>query len=118
MALDLSLIEWPTRLAQYPCWWGTGALMCRSARRLDGEPMAFFAGNLAWMSATADLLYTDAPTRLCVNYLLPDQQVTGGGLVVIAVLLGVLALVRWIAGSRALHTDSSGANGASGSRRC
>ena len=52
----------------------------------------FVAGNLAWMMASAGMLYIDAPERLCVNYLQGDQRQTGIALVLVAIALGVMAL--------------------------
>lgn len=50
----------------------------------------FFIGNWAWMTATAGLLYVEAPQRLCNAYLLGDQAITGHGLIVAAVFLPLL----------------------------
>ena len=51
-------------------------------------------GNIAWMTATAGMLYLETPQRLCVNYLQDDQQHTGIGLVLLAMGLGALAIRR------------------------
>jgi len=98
-ALDASLL-WPAAaVAKFLSWWLAGWWLADSWRRMDVEVMLFLVGNLAWMAATAGLLYIDAPTRLCVNYLQDDQRHAGVGLVLLALLLGALAL--WRAQARA-----------------
>lgn len=96
-ALDAALL-WPAlNLGKLASWWLAGWLLAGAWRRIDPELVLFFLGNLAWMTATAGLLYLDAPARLCVNYLQDDQRHAGIGLVLLAVLLGVLAIVRAVA---------------------
>ena len=56
--------------------------------------LLFFIGNIAWMTATAGMLYLETPQRLCVNYLQDDQRHTGIGLVLLAIALGALAIRR------------------------
>jgi hypothetical protein len=80
--------------AKYASWWLAGWWLSSSWRRLDPEVLLFLMGNLAWMTATAGMLYLDTPQRLCVNYLQDDQQHTGVGLVVLALGLGALAIRR------------------------
>lgn len=93
-ALDAALI-WPTvAAAKLASWWLAGWLLADSWRRMDAEVLLFFVGNLAWMAATAGLLYIEAPVRLCVNYLQGDQRQAGIGLVMLALLLGALAIRR------------------------
>lgn len=93
-ALDATLL-WPAAAAlKVASWWLAGWLLADSWRRMDAEVLLFFVGNLAWMAATAGLLYIDAPARLCVNYLQDDQRHAGVGLVLLALLLGALALRR------------------------
>ena len=104
-ALDATLL-WPAAAAaKIASWWLAGWWLADNWRRMDTELMLFLVGNLAWMAATAGLLYIDAPTRLCVNYLQDDQRHAGVGLVLLALLLGALAL--WRAQARAAM-DSSG----------
>lgn len=93
-ALDASLLLAPMALAKYASWWLAGLLWAGSWRRMQPEVLLFFVGNLCWMSATAGMLYLDAPQRLCANYLLDEQRSTGIGLVLLALLLGALALRR------------------------
>jgi len=93
-ALDASLVSAPLAAARLASWWLAGALLAGSWRRMGPEVAAFLLGNLAWMSATAGLLYQDAEQRLCVNYLVDDQLWAGRGLVGAALALGALALWR------------------------
>ena len=95
-ALDLALLSTPVAAAKYAGWWLTGWVLAGSLRRMDPELLLFLAGNLAWMMASAGLLYIDAPARLCVNYLQDDQRQTGIALVITAVGLGVLALQQML----------------------
>ena len=91
-ALDATLL-WPAAAAaKIVSWWLAGWWLADGWRRMDAEVMLFLVGNLAGRAATAGLLYVDAPTRLCVNYLQDDQRHAGVGLVLLALLLGALAL--------------------------
>ncbi|MEP6969468.1 MAG: hypothetical protein ABJA49_03450 [Betaproteobacteria bacterium] len=92
--LDLSLLSPTVAAAKYFSWWLAGWWLADSWRRLDPEVLLFCIGNIAWMTATAGMLYLDAPQRLCVNYLQDDQRQAGIGLVLLAILLGVLAIRR------------------------
>lgn len=95
-ALDATLL-WPAAAAvKIGSWWLAGWMLADSWRRMDAEVLLFFVGNWVWMAATAGLLYIDLPTRLCVNYLQDDQRRAGVGLVLLASLLGALALRRAI----------------------
>lgn len=90
--LDMALLSTAVALVKLVSWWLTGWLLAGSMRRMDPELQLFLFGNLAWMTASAGLLYVDTPARLCVNYLEGDQQQAGGALVIVALLLGLLAL--------------------------
>lgn len=92
--LDLSLLSPTVAAAKYVSWWLAGWWLADSWRRLDPEVLLFCIGNIAWMTATAGMLYLDAPQRLCVNYLQDDQRHAGIGLVLLAMVLGVLAIRR------------------------
>lgn len=92
--LDLSLLSPTVAAAKYVSWWLAGWWLADSWRRLDPEVLLFCIGNIAWMTATAGMLYLDTPQRLCVNYLQDDQRHAGIGLVLLAIVLGVLAIHR------------------------
>ena len=92
--LDLSLLLPAVAAAKYLSWWLAGWWLAHSWRRLDPEVLLFGIGNIAWMTATAGMLYLDTPQRLCVNYLQDDQRHAGIGLVLLALLLGAVAIRR------------------------
>ena len=91
-ALDLSLLSPAVNAAKYASWWLAGALLAASWVKLRVELAAFFLGNLAWMLATVGLLFREAESRLCINYLINEQVVTGNGLLLMAVALLVLTI--------------------------
>ncbi|MDR3451850.1 MAG: hypothetical protein P4L96_03460 [Rhodoferax sp.] len=91
-ALDASLLTAPVAAAKYLSWWLAGLMLAGSWRRMAPELLLFFVGNLSWTSATAGMLYMDTTSRLCANYLTDDQSNTGTGLVLLALVLGALAL--------------------------
>lgn len=91
-ALDASLLTPAMAAVKYASWLMAGFVMAGSWRRMAPELLLFFAGNLAWMSATAGMLYMDTSQRLCANYLLDEQHTTGSGLILLAFLLGAIAL--------------------------
>lgn len=92
MALDATLMSDAVASAKYISWWLTGFVLARSWSHMAPEVVLFFVGNLSWMTASAGMLYLQTPARLCVNYLIDDQQRTGQGLIGLALLLGGLAL--------------------------
>lgn len=96
--LDLSLMVPALAAVKYTSWWLAGWWLASSWRRLDPEVLLFLVGNIAWMTATAGMLYLETPQRLCVNYLQDDQQHTGIGLVLLAIALGALAIRRAMQG--------------------
>lgn len=65
-----------------------------------GGGLVFFAGNMVWMLATVGLLFHDTPSRLCANYLLDDQRLTGVGLLgyAVAVAAGLVLHLRRLPG--------------------
>ena len=91
-ALDATLLVAPVAAAKYLSWWLAGLILAGSWRRMTPELLLFFVGNLSWTSATAGMLYMDTTSRLCANYLTDDQSNTGTGLVLLALVLGALAL--------------------------
>jgi hypothetical protein len=99
-AVDLALLSEPVRWAKYLSLWLTGLLLSRSRRRLSVELEVFLAGMLAWMMATAGMIYQTLPQRLCVSYLHDDQRWTGVGLVAAAMLLGGAVLWQLAAKQR------------------
>lgn len=98
--LDLSLLDAGVQWAKYGAWWLAGMVLRASWRRSEPEIAAFFIGNMAWMLATAGLLYQDEGQRLCVSYLVDEQAITGKGLIVFALALAGLALHRVVAAPR------------------
>ena len=108
-ALDLALLNEPMRWAKLASWIAAGALLARAWPKLGDEIAVFFLGNLAWMFATAGLLYREAEIRLCVSYLAEDQRWTGNGLVALAVALGALALRRLVAASAGITSSRAAA---------
>lgn len=93
-ALDLALLDGRVAAAKYLSWWLAGAAMAGSWQRLDPMVALFMGGNLAWMMATAGLLYQSSTQRLCVNYLQDEQVWSGAGLIAGALTLGLLLLWR------------------------
>jgi len=98
--LDLSLLDARLQWAKYLAWWLAGGVGRGSLSRAGPVVGVFFLGNIAWMLATAGLLYQDEEQRLCVSYLVDEQAVTGKGLIVLALLLAGLALHRVAAAPR------------------
>jgi hypothetical protein len=90
-ALDATLLVPQVAVAKYLSWWLAGMMLAGSWRRMAPELLLFFVGNLSWTSATAGMLYMDTTSRLCASYLTDDQSNTGTGLVLLALVLGVLA---------------------------
>ncbi|WP_431261913.1 hypothetical protein ACQ859_17055 [Roseateles chitinivorans] len=94
-ALDLALLSPGVDLLKHVSLWAAGFLLGTARRRLTLGIETFLLGNVGWMLATAGLLYMDATTRLCVNYLFDEQQAAGIGLMAMGVLLGLRLMVRW-----------------------
>jgi hypothetical protein len=69
----------------------------------------FFVGNLAWMLASAGMLYRESESRLCVNYLAADQVWAGNGLIALAIVLAALALRRLAAPGAGLTSSRAAA---------
>jgi len=67
-----------------------GFLLPASLRLAPLAVQAVFVGNMAWMTATAGILYQQADRQLCLAYLTEMQTVTGRGLVVAAAVLVVV----------------------------
>lgn len=92
VALDLALLSPWIALAKALNWLAAGAVLARALQRWRRELRLFVLFNLAWMMATAGLLYRESDSRLCVNYLVDQQWWAGTGLLGGAVLLGALAI--------------------------
>lgn len=93
-AIDASLLSDTAATLKYGSWLLAGFVLANGWRRMDSETVLFFIGNLAWMLATAGLLFIEAPAQLCVNYLENDQRHAGIGLVGLAVAIVAVALRR------------------------
>ena len=79
-ALDAALAGPAMNAAKFAALAAAGFALRASASRSPPALEVFFVGNFAWMSATAGLLYQDAETQLCLNYLADGQQRAGRGL--------------------------------------
>jgi hypothetical protein len=94
-ALDLALLSPAVDLLKHVSLWTSGFLLGTARQRLTLGIETFLLGNVGWMLATAGLLYRDATTRLCVNYVFDEQQAAGIGLMALGVILGLWLMVRW-----------------------
>ncbi len=92
-ALDAALINPWADLVKYASWWCSGLVLFSAWERLSSAVRLFFFGNAAWMLASVGMLYLDAESRLCVNYRFDEQYATGVGLIINAVVMGMLAIV-------------------------
>lgn len=96
VALDASLLSAQFAFAKYASIFIAGAVLTCAWNRAPPGLIMFMLGNLAWMLATAGLLFMQAENRLCVSYLLDQQNATGIGLIIWAVIAGVAAFFRGI----------------------
>ena len=92
-ALDAALGAAAVNCAKYASLVAAGFALRGAMRRSPVVLEAFFIGSFVWMSATVGLLYQEAESRLCLNYLADSQQRAGRGLVVAAIAL----LIAWTA---------------------
>ncbi len=90
LALDAAVLEPVVGLAKVVSVVLSGWLVRLSLRAATVVVQSFFLINWAWMTATAGVLYQEAPQRLCSTYLLGDQVWTGIGLVALAALVMVM----------------------------
>lgn len=94
-ALDLAVLSPAVDLLKHLSLWASGFFLGTARRRIPLAIETLLLGNVAWMLATAGLLYMEATSRLCVNYLFDEQQATGFSLITLAVGLGLRLMVRW-----------------------
>jgi hypothetical protein len=92
-ALDAALGSAAVNAAKYVSLLVAGFAVRSAMRRSPVALEAFYVGNFAWMGATVGLVYQEAQTQLCLNYLADSQQRAGRGLVCAA----IAALVLWFA---------------------
>lgn len=99
LALDLARLDAGINAAKLGSLFVAGA---RWSTVCGARPasLVFFAGNMVWMLATVGLLFHDTPSRLCANYLLDDQRLTGVGLLgyAVAVAAGLVLHLRRLPG--------------------
>lgn len=100
VALDASLLWGGFSLAKYSTLLLSGVALRSAWRRAPPALLMFMLGNLAWMLATAGLLFQQAESRLCVSYLADQQEQTGSGLTAWGIVVGAIALGQVIAGAR------------------
>lgn len=93
IALDEALLNSAVACAKYLSWLAAGLALGLGLARLSMVMMTFLVGNVAWMLATAGLLYLESEVSLCVNYLIDEQRVTAYGLIIYGGAL--LSLVVW-----------------------
>lgn len=90
-ALDMSLMSAWVDAAKVVSWISAGVLTRQGWRKLAVELRCFLLGNLAWMFISAGMLYQTYERRLCVNYLVDEQLLSGRLLVGIGSLAGAWA---------------------------
>lgn len=105
-SLDNSLLQPGVAFVKYASWWFAGWMLALSWRRMSEVLRMFMLGNLCWMSGSVGLLYQASESRLCVNYLFGDQQLTGRALVVVAVWLAALLAYRAYWYSRSIEATA------------
>jgi hypothetical protein len=94
-ALDAALLVPEVGAAKYASWWLVGLALPSALRAAPPALVLFFAGNVVWMSATAGLLYADAPQRLCLSYMEASQRHAGAGLLAYAVAMTLAGFATW-----------------------
>jgi len=96
VAIDLSRMFWPLAVARDLSAFLAGLASIAAVRVAPWPLVLFFGGNMVWMGLTIGMLFIDAQTRLCANYLLGDQRAAGVGVAVYALGLAVW-LLAWAA---------------------
>lgn len=106
IAIDLSRMSWQLGLMRDVSA-GLAGLAAVAAVRVAPWPLVlFFGGNMVWMGLTFGMLFVDAQTRLCANYLLGDQHLAGAGLMAWSLGLGTWLLVWAARRAEAIPTAS------------
>ncbi len=96
IALDLSRMSRALGVARDIAACVAGLAMVIAVRGAPWPLVLFFGGNMVWMGLTFGMLFVDAQTRLCANYLLGDQRIAGIGLMAYAIA-GCAWLLVWAA---------------------
>ncbi|GAB3246523.1 hypothetical protein [Chitinimonas naiadis] len=90
LALDLAVSDRSTDLYKFASLLAAG-LALRLSWALAAKPLqAFFLIGWGMMTATAGLLYQEAPVRLCNSYLADEQVITGTGLIIVATAIVII----------------------------
>ncbi|MCP2012793.1 hypothetical protein, partial [Duganella violaceipulchra] len=93
-ALELSLTSPVSEAAKFGSLVLLGLILPGSIKRCPWVVQLFFLGNFGAMMAIAGMQYQSMPQRLCNAYLLEDQDITGLGLVVGAILISIAWFVQ------------------------
>lgn len=106
LALDAAVLEPVVGWLKVASVVLSGWLVRLSFRATHPVVQGFFVINWAWMTATAGVLYQEAPARLCSTYLRGDQTWTGIGLVVLAfAVIAVWMTLAFGTGQGAMSQD-------------
>lgn len=89
LALDLARLDAGVNAFKYGSLILAGVALQHGLRRAPAAVLLFFGGNLVWTLATVGMLFQDAQSRLCANYLLADQHLAGTGLLLYAVAFAI-----------------------------
>lgn len=92
ISLDYVLLYPSYDLAKFTSLFLAGLILPGSIAKANQVVILFFLGNFCWMTAIVGLLYQENSNRLCNFYLLSDQEQTGQGLVILAVVLPLIWL--------------------------
>ena len=93
LALDLAVSDWSADLLKFASLLAAGLALRLSWALAAKSLQAFFLIGWGMMTATAGLLYQEAPIRLCNNYLANEQVITGTGLIIVA----TVTVIGWFA---------------------
>lgn len=92
ISLDYVLLSPYYDLFKFISLFLAGLILPGSIAKANQVVVLFFLGNFCWMTAIVGLLYQENSNRLCNFYLLSDQEQTGRGLVILAVVLPLVWL--------------------------